>query len=279
MTNTHLTQMALSAILRCKEQITIFELSSVLYGRSTRDIKEKGFDQIKTFGAGKVYSSHQWLYLLIQMIQQEFFIIDYENKYHLKVTEKGHKVLKGELVVSGIITDYSASLSFKKNGIFIQIDEDISESVDWKTLLNDLNECVYWNYTAEKRLDVNTIIPQGTNKREKVKLRFKELAQQIFNLSIEAEEIIIPLKVDYDMYGNIVQPLPLPFDECLERLRQFIETTGRYPQMKALSEETALRKWYREVRHGILEVTPEQKEKFKQFTEQYPMSKYRNAQK
>lgn len=278
MTNTQLTQMALSAILRCKEQIDIFELGLVLSGRSTRDIKQKGFDQIKTFGAGKLYSSRQWHYMFIQMIQQEFFVIDYEKSYHLKVTDKGHQVLKGEFEVTGIITDRPANSSFTKNGVVIEIDEDLVDAVDWKNLLKILNEDVYWNYTAEKHLDVNSLIPTGTYEREKVKQKMLELAQKVYNLTINEEKIIIPLKVDYDMYGNVVHPLSLPFDECLGRLRQFIETTGRYPQMKALSEETALRKWYREVGHGIIEVTPEQKEKFNKFKEQYPMSKYRTSQ-
>ena len=81
------------------------------------------------------------------------------------------------------------------------------------------------------------------------------------------------------MFGNVVQPLPLPFDECLEKLRQFIETTNRYPQMNAVSEEVALRKWYREVEHGILQVTPKQKEIFDKFKEQYPISNYRSSKK
>lgn len=80
------------------------------------------------------------------------------------------------------------------------------------------------------------------------------------------------------MYGNTVPPLSLPFDQCLERLRRFFETTGRYPQMKAVSEEAALRKWYREVGHGILQITPEQKKRFIKFTEQYPMSKFKTPQ-
>ena len=46
MTNTQLTQMALSAIIRCKEQINVFELSNVLCGKSTRAIRKK--DLIKS---------------------------------------------------------------------------------------------------------------------------------------------------------------------------------------------------------------------------------------
>lgn len=270
--------MALSAILRCKEQIDIFELSSVLSGKSTRIIRQKGFDQIKTFGAGKIYSVYQWHYMFIQMIQQGFFVIDYEDSYHLKVTEKGHLVLNGEMDVKDIIAGQPAKSIISKNGVMIQIDEEIIEAVDWKGLLNDLNSIIYWNYSAEKRLDVNNIIQYGTHEREKVKQKFLELAYKVYNLQIDGEIIIIPMKVDYDMYGNVVQSLSLPFDACLERLRQFIETTGRYPQMKAVSEEAALRKWYREVGHSIIEVTPEQKDKFNKFKEQYPMSKYKIPQ-
>ena len=276
MTNTQLTQMALSAIVRCNEQITVFELNYILRGKSTHRIRLNGFDKIKTFGVGNIYSKNQWHYLFIQMIQQELFDIDYDDSCYLKVTDKGRQVLKGEIEVTDLKTGQPASLTFTKNGLTIQIEDEISGSVDWKKLINSLNEIVYWNYTSEKRLDVNNIIPPDTYERDKVKKRYLELAQQIFNLSIDGEEIIIPQKVDHDIYGNIVQPLSKPFDDCLEQLRQFIETTGRYPQMKAVSEEAALRKWYREVGHGIMIVTQEQKEKFNKFSEQYPMSKYRN---
>ena len=102
MTNTQLTQMALSAILRCKEQIDIFDLCYVLRGRSTQQIKQNEFDKIKTFGAGKAYSRHQWLHMFIQMIQQDFIDIDYKDLYHLKVTQKGHDVLKGKMEVANL---------------------------------------------------------------------------------------------------------------------------------------------------------------------------------
>ena len=233
MTNTQLAQMALSAIIRCNEQITLFELNSVLIGKKTKGIKEKGFDQIKTFGGGSAYSSQQWHYI--------------------------------------------AASAFTKNGIAVHLDDDIKDSINWKKLLNYFNWIIYWNYTSEKRLDVNKFIPYRINEREKVKGRFLELVQQLYNLTIDGEEIIIPLKVDYDMFGNVVQPLSLPFDECLEKLRQFIETTNRYPQMNAVSEEVALRKWYREVEHGIQQVTPEQKVLFDKFKEQYPISNYRSC--
>lgn len=95
MTGTQLTQMALSAIMRTQEQLDLFSLNDVLCGRETKSIKQKGIDQIKTFGVGKAFSRRQWYYFLIQMLQQEVFVIDYTDSCFLKVTDKGQQVLKG----------------------------------------------------------------------------------------------------------------------------------------------------------------------------------------
>lgn len=276
MTDNQLAQMAISAILRCKEKIDIIELNHVLRGTQTLTIKLKGFNTIKTFGAGKNYTRTNWLYWLIQLIQQDVIYIDYNDDGHLKVSEKGHQVLKGELDV--VLKNVSIPpLTIKREGVTISIDHAIQDSIDWRKYISELNNIVYWNYSGEKRLDIDKIIPLGVPEREKVKTRYREIVSQVFHLTMEGDTIIIPKKVDYDMFGKEVQPLSLPFEECLERLRQFIVSTGRYPQMNAVAEETALRKWFREVGHGLIDITSEQRELFRQFKEQYSMSTKTNT--
>lgn len=276
MTDNQLAQMAISAILRCKEKIDIIELNHVLRGTQTPGIKLKGFNQIKTFGAGKNYTRANWLYWLIQLIQQDIICIDYNDDGHLKVLEKGHQVLKGELDV--VLKNVSISpLTIKREGVTISIDPAIQDSIDWRKYISELNNIVYWNYSGEKRLDIDKIIPLGIPEREQVKARYREIVSQVFQLTIEGDTIIIPKKIDYDMFGKEVLPLSLPFEECLERLRQFIVSTGRYPQMNAVAEETALRKWFREVGHGLIDITSEQRELFRQFKEQYSMSTKANT--
>lgn len=130
-----------------------------------------------------------------------------------------------------------------------------------------------YNYSEERRIDVNTLIPPNVVERERVKAKFLEIASMVYKLALEGETIIIPKKVDFDMFGKEVLSLNLPFEECLSRLEHFIKTTGRYPQMNAVNDEAALRKWYREIGHGLIEITPEQEMLFKQFMEKYPMSK------
>lgn len=271
MTSNKLTQMALSAILRCKEKVDLFELNDILCGKQTMAVKRKGFDTVKTFGAGKMYTKRQWYYWLIQMIQQEVFYIDYDDNDYLKVLEKGRQVLNGELYVN-LKRLSQKSLTIVRKGIPIDIDLEIQDSIDWRKYIDELNNVVYWNYKEERHVNVNDIIPQNIPKRDQVKAKYLEIASSVYNLTVKEEVIIIPKKVDRDMYGNEVQPLSLPFEDCLARLEQFVKTTGRYPQMNALAEEVALRKWYREVGHGIINVTPEQKELFQRFSKQYPMS-------
>ena len=268
MSSNQLTQMALSAIIRCKEKINLFELIDILCGKLSKVVKENGYNTIRTFGAGKSYKKNQWHYWLIQMIQQDIFWIDYDDHDYLKVSERGHQVLKGELEVV-LKRQYCEPLKLIKNGCSIQIDVEIRDSINWRKFINDLNNIAYWNYIEERRININEIIPDGITERELVKEKYKQIASQVFNLVCENDIIIIPKRVDYDMYGNEVKPLSLPFEECLARLEKFVKTTKRFPQMYSLADEVALRKWYREVGHGIIAITPEQRAQFRRFSEQY----------
>lgn len=276
MTSNQLVQMALSAILRCKERVDFFELINILRGRNSKAVKENGYDSIKTFGVGKLYSRQQWHYWIIQMIQQDIFYIDYDDNDYLKVLEKGHQVLKGEIDIT-LKRMSNDSAAITRNGITYCIDSDINDSINWRKYINVFNKIVYWNYIDERRINVNDIIPMGIQERERVKVKYIELITHIYKLACEGEVIIVPKKFDRDIYGNEVLPLSLPFEECLARLEQFINRTGRYPQMNALADEVALRKWYREVGHGIIPITLEQREAFNRFKSQYPNTNNKSA--
>lgn len=276
MTSNQLVQMALSAILRCKEQVDLFDLNDILRGKLSKNVKQKGYNSIKTFGVGKIYSKTQWHYWIIQMIQQELFYIDYDDNDYLKVLERGHQVLKGEMDIT-LKRLSNESFTISKNGSRVCIDLDIQDSIDWKSYLDTLGKTIYFNIKDDYVIDVNRIIPFGIAERERVKAKYLEIANKLYNLRVEGEKVIIPPKVDYDIYGNEVQPLSLPFEECLSRLEQFVKNTGRYPQMKAIAEEVALRKWYRDVSNGNILTTMEQRMAFMHFVEQYPMQQKTNA--
>lgn len=93
---TVIVQKALSAIVRTNEQIGTGVLVEILKGFSTAEVMEKGYHQLKTFGAGREVPARDWYDYLLQMLQLGYFEIAYNENSHLKVTESGKKILFGQ---------------------------------------------------------------------------------------------------------------------------------------------------------------------------------------
>jgi ATP-dependent DNA helicase RecQ len=96
---TILAQKAISAVLRCNEKITMNILIDILRGSSKIELKKEGYDQIKTFGAGRDRFASEWKYFIQQMINKGLLAIDFSDYYKLKVTHLGQDVIKGNLKV------------------------------------------------------------------------------------------------------------------------------------------------------------------------------------
>ncbi|MBK9761306.1 MAG: DNA helicase RecQ [Flavobacteriales bacterium] len=98
-------QKALSAVVRCKEQLSMSVLIDVLKGTRSQEVLENKFDTVKTFGAGGDTSAFAWMMFIQQMIQHGLLEIDYKAHYHLKVTDAGQAVLRGERQVRLVSPD------------------------------------------------------------------------------------------------------------------------------------------------------------------------------
>ena len=92
---TIIVQKALSAIMRTNQQIGTRMLIAILRGNYIEEVTEKGYDKLKTFGAGRDVPQRDWQDYLLQMLNLGYFEIAYNENNHLKVTQAGAKVLYG----------------------------------------------------------------------------------------------------------------------------------------------------------------------------------------
>lgn len=92
---TVIVQKALSAIVRTDQQIGTGVLVDILRGNMSPEVVGKGYQQLKTFAAGRDVPARNWHDYLLQMLQLGYFEIAYNENNHLKITSAGSDVLFG----------------------------------------------------------------------------------------------------------------------------------------------------------------------------------------
>ncbi|RDB07085.1 DNA helicase RecQ [Runella aurantiaca] len=89
-------QKALSAIARTDQRIAMGLLIDVLRGSHNRNVTERGYDRIKTFGAGRELRAEEWADYLTQMLNSGVMDVAYDEAHSLKLNETSWQVLRGE---------------------------------------------------------------------------------------------------------------------------------------------------------------------------------------
>ncbi|SHI86215.1 DNA helicase RecQ [Wenxinia saemankumensis] len=92
-------RMALSAALRTGETFGAGHLIDILMGNATDKVRQRGHDDLPTFGVGKETSKPQWQAIFRQMLGRDLMRPDPERHGGLRMTEAARPVLKGEAEV------------------------------------------------------------------------------------------------------------------------------------------------------------------------------------
>lgn len=92
---TEAVRKALSAMLRTGEWFGSGHLIDILTGTTTGKIRERGHDQLPTFGVGRDFSRGQWQAIFRQMMGLDLCRPDPERHGALHLTDAAHPILRG----------------------------------------------------------------------------------------------------------------------------------------------------------------------------------------
>lgn len=171
-----------------------------------------------------------------------------------------------------------------KNQITIQgtkyeIDLDIWKSIEWRKVLKVITEKAYWNYQGPLEINLNDYVAPSTKHSDRIIAMLCHLLKEGYRMNVDEQAgvVTIPQKRDYDKNGQLVELPSGSFFEILSRFRLFVIQNKHYPFMDGDHDEIALRKWYREIGHGLVSITDEQKILFDNLSVEFAeMPKHRN---
>ncbi|MEL7301207.1 MAG: DNA helicase RecQ [Pseudomonadota bacterium] len=89
-------RMALSAILRTGEYFGAGHLIDILLGAQTDKIRQKGHDDLPTFGVGREWTKPQWQAIFRQMMGHDLVRPDPERYGALRMTDRARPILRAE---------------------------------------------------------------------------------------------------------------------------------------------------------------------------------------
>ena len=152
---TKLAQIALSACKRCNQSVGINMLVDVIRGSGRKEIYERGFHQIKTYGAGKNISWKDWMHYITQMINQGLLEIDYIEHSVLKCTPLSEAVL---------FDDKRVTLQRQTETLKEPVIREKPKKVKFNEELVERLETLCRQFAKEEGLPTYAIFPKGTLK-------------------------------------------------------------------------------------------------------------------
>ena len=90
---TTLAQKALSAVARLKQSVGTGMVIDVLRGSARAEIRQRGYDRIKTYGAGRDVSTFDWNHYINQLVSLGYLYVAHEDYQKLRLTGAARRVL------------------------------------------------------------------------------------------------------------------------------------------------------------------------------------------
>lgn len=89
-------QMVMSAVARTRERFGTNQIIDIVVGSNTKQIRQRGLDRLKTYGAGKDKPKRYWRRMVDELVAQECIVRTDDTYPVLRLTEKGRRVLAGQ---------------------------------------------------------------------------------------------------------------------------------------------------------------------------------------
>ena len=96
---TTLAQKVLSCIYRVNQRCAANHVIDILLGRDSEGVRQRGHQQLSTFGIGKELNQRGWRSVIRQLVAQGYLTVDVSAYQSLKLTETCRAVLRGETPV------------------------------------------------------------------------------------------------------------------------------------------------------------------------------------
>jgi ATP-dependent DNA helicase RecQ len=93
---TTYAQMAISAVARTNQSAGMNLLIDILRGSNRQEVRDRGFDMIKTYGVGRKLPFGAWRDYITQIVNKGALAIDFTDKSNLKLTPLSKDVIYGQ---------------------------------------------------------------------------------------------------------------------------------------------------------------------------------------
>ena len=211
---TVIAQKALSTVYRCKQKYSMRVVIDVLRGSKNSQVLRSGLDRLKTYGIGHDISADHWQHYVVQLVNQGYLSIAFQNYNALVLTDASRAVLfEGKTVKLSVpqkiskasVASKGARAGNKPSGLFDRLRQLRSRLAKEQGVppylifndatLRDMEQKLPDNATA--MLNVSGV---GVHKMDKYGQQFLDVILSFKTSTKPKKKKVDTVKVTYDLF-------------------------------------------------------------------------------